>query len=101
MNDEGVMGAIRALEGRGFDRNSIIGIGIGGSTCLVEFEKEEPTGFFATALINPRDHGYGTAENLYKWVKDGIEPPKTIRTSGIIINRENYKQIMKEQGLLD
>ena len=101
VNDEGVMGAIRALEGRGFDRNSIIGIGIGGSTCLVEFEKEEPTGFFATALINPREHGYGTAENLYKWIKDGIEPPKIIRTSGIIINRENYRQVMKEQGLLD
>jgi len=101
VNDEGVMGAVRAFEGRGFDQSSVIGIGIGGSTCLAEFEKEKPTGFFATALISPLEHGYNTTENLYKWVVNGIEPPKMIRTTGVIVRRDNYKQIMKEQGLLD
>jgi len=101
INDEGVMGSVRALEGRGFDENSIIGVGIGGSTCLVEFEKEKPTGFFATALISPFRHGYETTENLYKWLKYGIEPPKIIRTDAVIINRKNYKQGLKEQGLMD
>lgn len=101
MNDEGVMGAVRALEGRGFSADSAIGIGIGGSTCMVEFQKQTPSGFFATCLISPLRHGYETSEYLYRWIKDGIAPPKDTRTTGIIITRENYEQVMKEQGLLE
>ena len=100
LNDEGVMGAVRAMEGRGFTADTVIGIGIGGSTCLVEFQKPTPSGFYATCLISPLRHGYETSELLYKWIKDGVEPPKDTRTDGIIINRENYQTIMKEQGLL-
>ena len=101
MNDEGVMGAVRAMEGRGFNADTVIGIGIGGSTCMVEFEKATPSGFYATCLISPLRHGYETTENLYKWIKDGVEPPKDTRTEGFIITRDNYKQVMKEQGLLE
>ena len=101
MNDEGVMGAIRALEGRGFDADTAIGIGIGGSTCMVEFQKSTPSAFFATCLISPLRHGFETSEYLYKWIKDGVEPPKDTRTTGMIITRENYEKVMKEQGLLD
>lgn len=101
MNDEGVMGAVRAIEGRGFTADNIIGIGIGGSTCLVEFKREKPSGFFATCLISPLRHGYETSELMYKWIAEGVEPPKDTRTEGIIITRENYEQVMKEQGLLE
>lgn len=101
VNDEGVIGAVRAMEGLGFNKDTIIGIGIGGSTCRAEFEKQEVTGFFATALISPLRHGFETAENLYKWIKDGIEPPKIVKTEGIIVTRENYHQVMQEQGLAD
>ncbi|MFA6240744.1 MAG: arabinose ABC transporter substrate-binding protein [Candidatus Hydrogenedentales bacterium] len=101
MNDEGVMGAVRAMEGRGFNADTIVGVGIGGSTCLVEFEKATPSGFYATCLISPLRHGYEAATLLYKWVHDGVEPPKDTRTEGFIITRENYKQVMTEQGLLD
>lgn len=100
LNDEGVMGAVRAMEGRGFAADSIVGVGIGGSTCLVEFEKPARTGFHATCLISPKRHGYETAEYLYKWIRDGVEPPKDTRTKGMIITRENYRQVMQEQGLL-
>lgn len=101
MNDEGVMGAVRAMEGRGFNADTIVGVGIGGSTCLVEFEKATPTGFYATCLISPLRHGYEAATLLYKWIHDGVEPPKDTRTEGFIITRENYRQVMREQGLLD
>ncbi len=100
MNDEGVMGAVRAMEGRGFNAETLVGIGIGGSTCMVEFEKATPSGFYATVLISPLRHGYETAKLLYVWVRDGVEPPKDTRTEGFLITRENYKQVMKEQGLL-
>ncbi|MBI5093530.1 MAG: arabinose ABC transporter substrate-binding protein [Candidatus Hydrogenedentes bacterium] len=101
LNDEGVMGAVRAMEGRGFSAADIIGVGIGGNTCLVEFEKPAPSGFFASVLLSPVRHGYETSEMLYKWIAEGIEPPKDIRTSGIMITRENYRQVLKEQGLDD
>ena len=100
-NDEGVMGAVRAMEQFGFPPENIIGIGIGGSTCLVEFRKEKLTGFFATILISPRRHGYETAELMYEWITQGKEPPKLTLTQGILVDRDSYEKVMKEQGLLD
>ena len=100
VNDEGVMGGVRAMEGMGFNKDNVIAIGIGGSTCLPEFEKKNPTGFYATCLISPKRHGYETTEMMYKWIKDGIEPPKKILTKGIMITRDNYKEVMKKEGLL-
>lgn len=100
MNDEGVLGAVRAMEGRGFTTETIIGIGIGGNSSIAEFEKPTPSGFYATCLISPLQHGYDTVEMVYKWVTEGVEPPRDTRTAGIIITRENYRQVMKEQGLL-
>ncbi len=101
VNDEGVLGAVRAMENRGFTQDTVIAVGIGGQTSRAEFEKPQPTGFFATVLISPYRHGFETSEAMYKWIKDGVEPPKDIRTSGILVTRDNYKQIMKEQGLID
>lgn len=99
VNDESVLGGIRALEGRGIGVDNTIGVGIGGSTGKVDWEKEKPTGFFAAVLISPKRHGYETAEFMYKWIKDGIEPPKTTFTDGVLITRDTYKRIMTEQGL--
>jgi L-arabinose transport system substrate-binding protein len=101
LNDEAVLGAVRATEGRGFGADAVIGVGIGGDTGLVDFRKEKPTGFFASVLISPRRHGFETAEFMYKWIKDGVEPPKLTLTSGTLITRQTYEKIMGEQGRLD
>lgn len=101
VNDEGVLGAVRALENRGFGADTVIGIGIGGDVSKSEFEKNEPTGFFATCLLNPYRHGFETAEYVYRWIKDGTEPPKDIRTTGVIITRQTREKVMKELGLSD
>lgn len=81
MNDEGVMGAVRAMEGRGFTTETIIGIGIGGNSSIAEFDKPTPSGFYATCLISPLRHGYDTVEMVYKWIVDGVEPPKDTRAA--------------------
>jgi len=101
VNDEGVLGAIRAMEGQGFGADTVIGIGIGAGTGLTEFKKEKPTGYFATCMISPRRHGFETAEYLYKWIKDGVEPPKDTRTAGVLATRDNYLEVIKELGLED
>jgi L-arabinose transport system substrate-binding protein len=100
LNDEGVLGAVRAMEGRGLKVEDIIGVGIGGTSALPEFDKPKPTGFFATCLIDPYRHGYETTELLYKWIKDGTPPPKDTRTKGTIVTRETCRKTMQERGLI-
>lgn len=100
VNDETVLGGVRATEGRGYKAADVVGVGIGGSgTATVEFKKNEPTGFFATVLISPKRHGYETVEAMYHWIKENKQPESVIYTTGILIKRDNYKQIIKEQGL--
>ncbi len=101
VNDEGVLGALRALEGRGYKAEDIIAIGIGAGTGLAEFKKEKPTGYVATCLISPLRHGYESTEMLFEWIKDGAEPPADTRTSGIMCYRHNYKQTLTDLGLDD
>jgi len=100
MNDEGVLGAVRALENKGMTAANVIGVGIGGTKpAQDEFQKKQETGFFATVLISPRIHGFETADAMYHWIKDGKEPPKVKYTKGVLIDRQNWQQVLKEQGL--
>ncbi len=99
MNDEAVLGAVRAMEGAGLSADDVIGVGIGGSTGVTDFKKAKLTGFFGTMLISPRRHGFETSEMLYKWIAQGQEPPKATFTTGELITRTNYKEKMKAEGL--
>lgn len=101
MNDSAVIGAVRALEGRGFDATTAVGIGINGTDCIPEFERTKPTAFFASSLLSARQHGYETAKMLYQWVQDGKEPPLDTRTVGVLIYRANFRTVLKEQGIRD
>jgi L-arabinose transport system substrate-binding protein len=101
MNDNGALGAVRALEGRGFTAENAIAIGINGTDCIVELEKEKPTPFFGSILLSAKSHGYKTCEMMYKWIKDGVEPPLDTRTLGEFITRENFRRVLKEQGVRD
>lgn len=98
-NDDGVLGIVRAMEDRQIPAENIIGIGINGESGMDDLMKPKPTGFFATMLLDKRMHGFGTAEMMYKWIKDGIEPPKETWTVGTLVTRNNYKKVFEEQGL--
>jgi len=100
MNDEAVLGAVRAAEGRGFKQDAMLGIGIGGSqTALNEFSKPAPTAFFGTVLISPRRHGYETALNVYEWVAENKAPPPVTLTNGTLMTRKNQAEVRKTMGL--
>ena len=100
MNDNAVLGAIRATEGRGFAAENVIGIGINGTDCIDELRKSKPTGFFGSMLVSAPQEGFQTSEMLYKWIKDGVEPPLDTRTVGIFITRENFEQVLKKEGII-
>ncbi|MEO7454297.1 MAG: arabinose ABC transporter substrate-binding protein [Fimbriimonadales bacterium] len=99
-NDDGVLGVVRATEGRNISSSDVIGVGINGTSGVDDFKKPNPTGFFGSVLLSPRKHGYDTCKMMFEWVKNGVVPPKETWTSGILITRENYEAKMKEEGLL-
>ncbi|MDR6937251.1 MULTISPECIES: arabinose ABC transporter substrate-binding protein [unclassified Luteibacter] len=100
LNDEAVLGAVRAAEGRGFRADNMIGVGIGGSnSALNEFAKGEPTGFFGSVLISPKRHGYETSVNMYEWIKNDKAPPQLTLTTGQLITKANSAEVRKEMGL--
>lgn len=98
-NDDAVLGAVRASEGRGFTADNVIGVGINGTECIPEFEKPNKTGFFASSLLQAKLHGYQTADMMFNWIKNGTEPAKDTRTIGVMINKDNFQQVLKEQGM--
>lgn len=100
LNDEAVMGAVRAAEGRGLRADSVIGVGIGGSkTAMNEFAKPAATGFYGTVMISAKRHGYETATNLYDWIAHNKMPPAETQTSGILVNRANLPKVRAELGI--
>ncbi len=95
-NDPIVAGAVRALEGRDFKAENIIGIGInGGQEARIEFEKSTPTGFYASMFVSGFDHGRMASERVFHWLKDGKEPPLDFRMTGTLATRDNFNEVMK------
>jgi L-arabinose transport system substrate-binding protein len=100
LNDEAVLGAVRATESVGIPSANVIGVGIGGAESAInEFKKAKPTGFVGTVIISPKRHGYETALNMYEWIANDKEPEKLILTSGQLAQRDDYEQVRKELGL--
>ena len=100
MNDTAVLGAVRATEGRGFDADHVIGVGINGTDCIDELRKAKPTGFFGSMLVSAPEEGFRTSEMLYQWIKDGIQPPADTRTQGMLITRENFEEVLRREGII-
>ncbi len=97
--DDTTIGGVRALEGNGIDSENIIGVGINGNELAISELEKETTGFHATVLLAAKRHGYETAVNMYKWIAEGIEPPLLIETTGVVMNSENYQDVLVEMGL--
>lgn len=99
-NDEAVLGAVRAGEGKGLRADRMVGVGIGGSAAaLNEFAKAETTAFMATVMISPRRHGYDTALAMYQWVSSGQAPAPLTLTSGEVADRANVREVRARLGL--
>lgn len=100
MNDEAVLGAVRAAEGRGLAADAVIGIGIGGSkTAQNEFSKPAITGFFGSVLISPKRHGYETAVDMYKWITQNQAPPALTLTTGMLMTKANQADVRARMGV--
>lgn len=100
MNDEAVLGAVRAAEGRGLKADQVIAIGIGGSRAASnEYAKANATGFHGTILISPLRHGYESSVLMYEWITASKPPPALIQTSGMLMTRQNQAEVRRKMGL--
>lgn len=98
MNDEAVLGGVRAAEQLGLPAGDVIGVGIGGSgSAEAEFSKQELTGFFGSILLSPRRHGYDTSVAMFNWVTKGVAPQPVTFTDGLPMDRSNWRALLEAQ----
>ena len=99
MNDNTVLGGVRATESAGFKAANVIGIGINGTDAIGELKKPN-SGFFGSMLPSPHTEGYNTALMMYEWVTKGTEPAKyTAMDEVTLITRDNFKEELTKIGL--
>ncbi len=99
MNDNTVLGGVRATESAGFAAANVIGIGINGTDAIGELKKAN-SGFFGSMLPSPHIEGYNTASMMFEWITTGKEPPKyTAMDDVTLITRDNFKQELEKIGL--
>lgn len=99
MNDNTVLGGVRATESAGVKAEQVIGIGINGTDAIGELKKPN-SGFFGSMLPSPHEEGYQTASMMYEWVTTGKEPPKyTAMDKVTLITRANFQQELEKIGL--
>ena len=99
MNDNTVLGGVRATESAGFAAANVIGIGINGTDAIGELKKAD-SGFFGSMLPSPHIEGYNTASMMFDWISTGKEPPKyTAMDEVTLITRKNFQQELEKIGL--
>ena len=100
LNEDSVLGGIRATEQLKMPAENVAGVGINGAAVAwAEFQKSTPTGFVGTVAVSSTMHGAKTAEMLFKWVTKGVQPPPITLTSGVLATRENWKKVKQDLDL--
>ncbi|MDR5876217.1 arabinose ABC transporter substrate-binding protein [Halomonas sp. CUBES01] len=100
LNEESVLGGVRATEQYGLEADDVIGVGINGSgAAFAEFSRDNPTGFHGTVAVSSTMHGRQTAEDLYRWITEDKEPPANTETSGTLMTRDNWQEVREDLGL--
>ncbi|WP_136066807.1 arabinose ABC transporter substrate-binding protein [Modicisalibacter radicis] len=100
LNEESVLGGVRASEQYGLSADQVIGVGINGSgAAFAEFSREKPTGFHGTVAVSSTMHGSQSADNLYTWITEGEKPPANTETTGTLMTRDNWEQVREELNL--
>lgn len=96
-NDDGVLGAARAMENAGYTADQGLGIGIDGSRACDAFGGGTPSGFRGTMWLNSANHGRDAVAALVAAIKDGTELPLATYSDPEFINAENFETTYKAQ----
>jgi len=96
-NDEGVTGAVRALEQAGIGADDTIGVGIGGQLACEEFKKDEVTGFRGTIYVDSAIHGQTAVRLMHAFLTEGTEIPARTIVDGILITKADTRGVAECQ----
>jgi len=100
LNEESVLGGVRATEQLHIASADVIGVGINGAgEAFAEFQKKEQTGFFGTIAVSSTNHGKQSAQNLVDWIRTGKQPAADTQTTGKLMTRENWKSVRSDLGI--
>ena len=89
-NDDGVLGAARAMENAGYQPDQGLGIGIDGSRACDAFGGGKASGFRGTMWLNSANHGADAVAALVASIKDGTPLPMATYSDPEFINRDNF-----------
>lgn len=92
-NDDGVLGAVRALEQTGIATDAMIGVGINGQMACEEFAKSEPTGLRASVYVDSRVHGATAVRLMHEFLAGGTPIPARTIIDGTVITRDDDKGV--------
>lgn len=104
-NDEGALGATRALEQQGLDENAIV-VGIGGYHAKDEFRKGN-SAFIASSYIQASTVGRESVKAVYEYIVNGtpiFEEYKTDKAfgiypfGGIMVTKDNFEEVMGDDA---
>jgi L-arabinose transport system substrate-binding protein len=100
LNEETVLGGVRASEQFHLAPEQVIGVGINGTgAAFAEFSKPTATGFYGTIAVSSAYHGRQSAINLVQWIRDGKRPPAVTETTGTLMTRDNWRQVRSQLGI--
>lgn len=91
-NEEGAVGAVRALEQAGLDKQSCV-IGLGGYLAKDEFKKSY-SAMKAATYFSADAVGGTSAKLLMNKITKNAEIPMETAVDAIIVTKDNYQQIM-------
>ncbi len=94
-NDDGVLGAVRALEQAKVAPENIIGIGLGAHLACDEWAKPNKTGFSGAIYIRAASHGEFALANMVNHLKYGIPIPLRTIAPGVPVSPDmDYKTVL-------
>lgn len=91
-NEEGAVGATRALEQAGLDKQSVV-VGMGAYMAKDEFKKSY-SAMKAAAYFSSDDVGATAAKELIDFIQNGTPIPKETAVKATIVTKDNYKKVM-------
>lgn len=92
-NDDGVLGAVRALEQTGIATENIIGVGINGQMACEEFKKAKDTGMRASVYVDSAVHGATAVRLMHDFVANGKAIPARTIIDGMVITKADTKGV--------
>jgi len=93
-NDDGVLGAVRALEAAGVPADKALGIGLGAHLACDEWAKAEPTSFTGAIFLDASLAGYKAVTLLHDAIVNGTPLPESAIYEGVLATRDTGAEVV-------